>query len=90
MARHSGKCLDVSGVSTADGANLDQWTCFAANQNQHFQWQAISGTSYFRIVARHSSRCLDVRDHSLADGARIQQWICGTGLNQQWTRTQVP
>jgi glucosylceramidase len=26
-ARHSGKCLDVTGLSTADGARLQQWTC---------------------------------------------------------------
>ncbi len=27
VARHSGKCLDVTGVSTADGVQLQQWTC---------------------------------------------------------------
>ncbi|GAA2390015.1 RICIN domain-containing protein [Dactylosporangium salmoneum] len=27
VARHSGKCLDVRDVSTADGAWLQQWTC---------------------------------------------------------------
>ncbi|WP_308122569.1 RICIN domain-containing protein [Streptomyces sp. WAC04114] len=26
-ARHSGKCLDVTDLSTADGARLQQWTC---------------------------------------------------------------
>jgi glucosylceramidase len=27
VARHSAKCLDVPGSSTADGARLDQWSC---------------------------------------------------------------
>jgi glucosylceramidase len=27
VARHSGSCLDVRDVSTADGARLQQWTC---------------------------------------------------------------
>lgn len=27
VARHSGKCLDVTGVSTANGVQLQQWTC---------------------------------------------------------------
>ncbi|MDI1465156.1 RICIN domain-containing protein [Catellatospora sp. KI3] len=27
VARHSGKCLDVRDVSTANGARLQQWTC---------------------------------------------------------------
>src|SRR5207248_705074 len=26
-ARHSGKCLDVTDVSTSDGTRLQQWTC---------------------------------------------------------------
>ncbi|MEU7613552.1 RICIN domain-containing protein [Micromonospora sp. NPDC049204] len=32
VARHSGKCVDVSGVSTAAGALVHQWTCKAVNQ----------------------------------------------------------
>ena len=27
IAKHSGKCLDVSGVSKEDGAAIQQWTC---------------------------------------------------------------
>jgi len=36
IARHSNKCLDVSGASTADGAQIQQWTC-TGGTNQ--QWQ---------------------------------------------------
>ncbi|GAB3891202.1 RICIN domain-containing protein [Kibdelosporangium lantanae] len=32
VARHSGKCVDVNGVSTAAHAAVIQWTCKAANQ----------------------------------------------------------
>ena len=35
-ARHSGKCLDVSSASTADGAKLIQWTC-GTGTNQQFK-----------------------------------------------------
>jgi Ricin-type beta-trefoil lectin domain-like len=31
VARHSGKCVDVVGSSTADGALLEQRTCTTAN-----------------------------------------------------------
>jgi hypothetical protein len=31
VAAHSGKCVDVSGVSTAAGALIHQWTCDAAS-----------------------------------------------------------
>jgi hypothetical protein len=33
IARHSGKCVDVSGVSTTARAVVHQWTCNAANQS---------------------------------------------------------
>ncbi|HZM79112.1 MAG TPA: RICIN domain-containing protein [Candidatus Limnocylindrales bacterium] len=32
VARHSGKCVDVSGVSTAAGARVHQWTCNPVGQ----------------------------------------------------------
>jgi len=32
VARHSGKCVDVSGVSTAARAAVHQWTCNPAGQ----------------------------------------------------------
>ncbi|MER7764699.1 RICIN domain-containing protein [Streptomyces sp. NPDC097619] len=37
IAQHSGKCLDVAGASTANGANVFQWKCLGAGAlNQ--QW----------------------------------------------------
>lgn len=33
VARHSGKCVDVSAVSTAPGALIHQWTCNPAGQS---------------------------------------------------------
>ncbi|KOX28252.1 beta-xylosidase [Saccharothrix sp. NRRL B-16348] len=32
VARHSGKCVDVNGVSTAQGAVVHQWTCNPTSQ----------------------------------------------------------
>lgn len=32
VARHSGKCVDVSGISTTAGAVIHQWTCNPAGQ----------------------------------------------------------
>ncbi len=32
VARHSGKCVDVSGASTASGALIHQWTCNPVSQ----------------------------------------------------------
>ncbi|MDX3697223.1 RICIN domain-containing protein [Streptomyces europaeiscabiei] len=31
VAAHSGKCVDVSGISTTPGAKIHQWTCDPAS-----------------------------------------------------------
>lgn len=87
-ARHSGKAMDVSDNSTADGAGVQQWAWTGA-ANQQWELRAVAGTSYSLLVARHSGKCLDVRDVSTADGAALQQWTCTSGTNQQWTRAQL-
>ena len=35
--RNSDLCVDVAGVSVADGANLTQWQCISGNNNQVFE-----------------------------------------------------
>ncbi|MCC8246639.1 RICIN domain-containing protein [Saccharothrix luteola] len=78
-------CLDVASASTADGANVVQYTC-GSGTNQQWQWGATG--SYFQVRARHSGKCLDVVNADTADGADIQQYTCGSSTNRQWTRTQ--
>jgi hypothetical protein len=84
VARHSGKCLDVAGVSTADGANVHQWTCLFAQRNQ--EWRLVQkDNGYFTVVARHSGKCLDVAGVSISEGANVHQWTCLPGQrNQEW------
>ncbi|MFD0578534.1 non-reducing end alpha-L-arabinofuranosidase family hydrolase [Dactylosporangium darangshiense] len=80
--RNSGKALDVCGVSTADGACIQQYTR-SGGQNQ--QWQFVdSGGGYYRLKARHSGKVLDVYNLSTADGAKLVQWTDGNGTNQQF------
>jgi hypothetical protein len=85
VARHSGKCLDVNGYSSADGALINQWSCTGgANQ----QWTSKDlGQSRIAIVSKLSGKCLDVPAYSTADGTQIQQYTCNSGLNQSWTLT---
>jgi len=35
--RNSGLCVDVAGISIADGANITQWQCISGNNNQVFE-----------------------------------------------------
>jgi len=83
VARHSGKCMDVSDVSPTDGARLQQWSCHGG-ANQQWRIEPAAG-GFFRLVAQHSGKCLDVTDWSIEDGVQLQQWACTDGENQQWT-----
>ncbi|MER5900006.1 non-reducing end alpha-L-arabinofuranosidase family hydrolase [Streptomyces mirabilis] len=80
--RGSGKVLDVSGASTADGARLTQWTR-TDSANQQFRF-VDSGGGYYRLKAQHSGKELDVYNYSTADHADIVQWSDAGGTNQQF------
>ncbi|TDC80916.1 beta-xylosidase [Micromonospora sp. KC606] len=82
IARHSGKCVDVSDNSATNGAAILQYTC-DSDLNQQWRLQDAGG-GYHRILAQHSGKCLDVSDAATTNGARVIQWTCGSGSNQQW------
>jgi lysophospholipase L1-like esterase len=86
--RGSGKVLDVSGASTADGAGLSQWIRHD-NANQRFQF-VDSGGGYYRLKAQHSGKVLDVLNYSAADHADIVQWGDANGTNQQFRLADSP
>jgi lysophospholipase L1-like esterase len=81
--RNSGKALDVSGASTADGASIVQWTRTNAT-NQQFQF-VDAGGGYYKLRARHSGKIADVSGKSTADGAPMVQWTDNGGTNQQFS-----
>ncbi|MEU4522613.1 non-reducing end alpha-L-arabinofuranosidase family hydrolase [Amycolatopsis sp. NPDC024027] len=83
LNRNSGKALDVNGASTADGANLIQWTRSNAT-NQQFQFVDAGGGNY-KLRARHSGKLADVLGASTADGASVVQWTDNGGTNQQFS-----
>src|SRR5947207_6801390 len=85
LNRNSGKALDVNGASTADGANLIQWTRTNAS-NQQFQFVDAGGGNY-KLRARHSGKLADVLGASTADGAAVVQWTDNGGANQQFSLT---
>ena len=86
--RNSGKVLDVSGVSSEDGAALTQWARIDGT-NQQFQF-VDSGGGYYRLKARHSGKVLDVSSWSTADNAAIHQWSDHDGVNQQFRLADSP
>lgn len=83
LAKHSGKGLDVTNVSTANGAAIQQWN-YSGGANQKFIINDV-GSGYYNIVNVNSGRCLDVTGGSTSNGAIIQQWGYSGGANQQWS-----
>jgi hypothetical protein len=79
--QHSGKCLDVDGWKTGNGAIIQTWACHYGD-NQRFRIYD-AGDGYIQIRAKHSNRCLDVSGGSRTPGAQIHQWDCHGGDNQK-------
>ena len=86
-ARHSGKVMDVISSSTANNAEIKQWT-WNGGANQKWTFQDAGG-GWFRIVNSHSGRCVDVASSSTSDGANVIQYTCGGGTNQQFQMVTV-
>jgi len=84
----SGKCVDVTGASTANSALLIQAACNSAATDQ--QWKAVAQTSgQYNLVNTNSARCIDVPSGASTSGLQLQQYGCGSGTktNQLWTFT---
>ncbi|MEQ8818839.1 MAG: RICIN domain-containing protein [Sumerlaeia bacterium] len=86
-ARHSGKVLQVANTSTANGANVEQWS----NTGSDFQkWDVVEVSGgYYRITNVGSGKSLDVSAVSTANGANVQQWDYVGGGNQEWALADV-
>jgi poly(3-hydroxybutyrate) depolymerase len=70
----SGRCLDVSQASSANGTQLQIWDCHTGANQQFTQNGA---------TLRVMGKCLDAPPNAAA-GTRLQIWDCNGGANQQW------
>jgi hypothetical protein len=82
QARHSGKCLDVAGASTANLATMQQWSCNPVPQPNQLWTILPTGSGTFRIVSANSAKCLDIAGASTANGALVQQYNCNLATYQ--------
>ncbi|MGI5390870.1 ricin-type beta-trefoil lectin domain protein [Streptomyces sp. CA-251251] len=72
----NGKCLDVDNSQTADGTEIQIWTC---NGTGAQQW-TLPGDGTIRAL----DKCLDVSGGGSADGTKIQLWTCNGSGAQTW------
>lgn len=87
QAVHSGKCVDVSAANTADGANIQQWSCNGSKAQQWSVKDLGGGAQELRAV--HSGKCADVAAWSMSDGGNIHQWSCNGQNNQKWQLVNI-
>jgi GH43 family beta-xylosidase len=77
-------CIDVYGVSTADNAQIIQWSCNGQN-NQRFQLRPISGNT-FNLAAVHSGKCIA----AVGSTAGLVQLPCTTDAGRVWRLAGYP
>jgi hypothetical protein len=77
----SGKCLDVTGASTAPGTQLQIWDC---NGGANQTW-THSSSNQLTVYSGGSQLCLDALNNQTAAGTKVQTWTCNGGVNQQWS-----
>jgi GH43 family beta-xylosidase len=76
------QCLDVSGGSTQQGANVQQYT---SNDSDAQRWVITKESDgFYKLTHRGTNQCLDVDNNSTQPGANVQQWTdLGTDA-QRW------
>ncbi|SDY89082.1 Glucose/arabinose dehydrogenase, beta-propeller fold [Asanoa ishikariensis] len=72
----AGKCLDVRSGATADGTQIQLYTC---NGTASQSWTRTGST------LRALGKCLDVSGGGSADGTKIQLYTCNGTAAQNWS-----
>ncbi|MFF4500894.1 RICIN domain-containing protein [Streptomyces sp. NPDC001401] len=80
IARHSGKCADVTSQSLWQGAQIKQYDCNGGNNQKY--WFKSLGSGYYQLMVRNSSLCVQ------ENASTVTQENCsGSATTQQWSLT---
>ncbi|RSN18803.1 beta-xylosidase [Streptomyces sp. WAC 01325] len=80
VARHSGRCADVTSQSQWQGAQLKQYDCNGGT-NQKYWFRSVGG-GYHQLMTRHSSLCVQ------ENASTVTQENCNASSTaQQWSVT---
>lgn len=87
VSKSADMCVEVTGSSTSDGADIDLGL---QDDADNMLWLLGSlGNGYYKIVARHSGKCLQVDQSSQLNGATVSQGTYTGASNQQWKLQQM-
>ncbi|WP_158273831.1 ricin-type beta-trefoil lectin domain protein [Micromonospora sp. RP3T] len=73
----SGRCVDLPGSTTTNGAQAQLWDC-NGGANQRFSY--TSG----KQLTVYGTKCLDASGQGTANGTAVVVWDCNGQANQQW------
>ncbi|WP_329459482.1 ThuA domain-containing protein [Streptomyces sp. NBC_01497] len=79
---NTAESLDVTDVSTADGAPIQLWS-YSGGANQQWQPVAESGWTY-HFVNRNSGKCLSAASNSTGDSVQLVQRTCNGSTLQSF------
>ncbi|WP_277212388.1 RICIN domain-containing protein [Isoptericola croceus] len=74
---HSGRCLEVAGLGTANGTDVQLWDCWGGS-NQRWAYTAS------KQLVVYGNKCLDAHGHGTSNGTKVVIWDCSGHANQQW------
>jgi hypothetical protein len=78
VGAQSGRCVDVVGGATGNGAQTQLWDCNgAANQT----WNRTTGR---QLTVYGGAKCLDANGQGTTNGTAVIIWDCNGQANQQW------
>jgi hypothetical protein len=81
----SGKCLDITGNSSANGTQVEIWTCKTSGADNQ-KWTSTSAGE-LRVTIAGVTKCLDAYNNQTSNGTKVEIWSCNGGANQKWTLT---
>ncbi len=87
ISKNSGSALEVTGLQTANGSNVEQWGYWGGS-NQEWTLTHL-GNNVYTITGAQSGRALDVYGWGTADGTNVDIWDSSGAANQQWQVTSV-
>lgn len=76
----SGKCLDVPGVSTTNGTQLELYTCNAGSNQEY----TLNPNGEITVYTGSSMKCLDAYQQGKTAGTIVDIYTCNGGRNQLW------
>jgi hypothetical protein len=82
----SKKCVDVSGASQENGANVQLWSCNDTLAQKFWVEEGVYGQLWKNMA---SFKCLDIANWSKSRGGNVHQWDCGMWQANQNFRSRA-